>query len=63
MRITVIDKIDTNIPADLFLGSDANGICFAIRQVCIIGEDGKVERTCRMTKELIDKLKTVKIAF
>lgn len=59
LMITSIEKIDTK--DDLFAHSDANGTIIAIKQVHLFNDDGKEERICRLTKELIDRIKQVKI--
>ncbi len=61
IRITSIEVIDTNKPADLFVNSDANGIAVCIREVAIYKDDGTFDRVCKLNDDLLKMLKTVKI--
>ncbi len=61
IKLTSIDKIDTNEQQELFTGSDANGIIIAIKQIHLYNEHGVKLRSCRITKEMIELLKSAKI--
>lgn len=61
LKLTCIEKIDTNEPTELFTGSDANGIIIAIKQIHLFNDQGQEQRIVRMTKELIETLKQTKI--
>lgn len=61
LKITSIERIDTNIPADLFVNSDANGIAICIKQVELYNNDGTPARTVKLNDELIRRIKEIKI--
>ncbi len=61
LKLTCIEKIDSNKPDELFTGSDANGIIIAIKQIHLYDSNGVEQRIVRMTKELIETLKQTKI--
>lgn len=55
-----LETIDPTKPQELFIGSQADGICYAIVQVSII-EDGKFIRACKINKLILDHLSSIQI--
>ncbi len=60
LLITQIELVSMDDQQDLFINTDANGKCICIKQVMVVDEMGN-ERAARFTKELIQKLKSLKI--
>lgn len=61
LKIVALERIDTNVPAELFTASDANGIAVCIKQIELYNDDGTINRTCKLNDAMLKLLKDAKI--